>query len=247
MTSREEYIKKTFFNHLPEAEAIGIVEKISSIGNSIGFIGGNVNQNSELSDKRKHKYDVWISKEVKKSLNIIDRITDLRLIVDWASEVNADIFQYDFNKACEAQVEWHDEMRRKFHIENMKIPEIDDSRVVFRFSDKEHFLYLLNVKDLKHEGAFMGHCVGTKNYKSKIRNKQSIILSIRDKDNMPHVTIEIDVDTRGMIQKFGKGNKRPVEKYNDMIIEYAFFATDYKNLRNKEVLKFLNINFITKS
>jgi len=247
MTSREEYIKSTFFNDIPESEANDIVKKISSIGNSIGFIGGNVNQNAELADKRKHKYDVWISKEVKKSKDVINRVIDLRLIVDWASEVNADIFQYDFEKAYKAQIDWHDEMKRKYQIEKMDIPEIEEDRVIFRFSDKEHFIYLLNANDLKHEGAVMGYCVNGKNYKSKIKNRQSLILSIRDKNNMPHVTIEIDVNTRTMLQNFGKGNKQPVDKYNIMLSEYVLFASNYKKIKNKEVLKFLNINFITKS
>lgn len=247
MTNREEYIKETFFSDIPSKEANEIVKKISSIGSSIGFIGGNVNQNLELSEKRRHKYDVWISKEVKKSNDIINRIMDIRLIVDWASETNADIFKYDFNKAFESQREWHDEMMRKFQIENLEIPEIENDRVIFRFSDKEHFLYLLKETDLKHEGVVMGHCVGGKNYKSKIKNRQSLILSVRDKYNMPHVTIEVDVNSRSMSQQFGKGNKPPVEKYIHMLLEYALFASDYKNLRNKEVLKFLNINFITKT
>lgn len=247
LTKREEYIKKTFFSKLSEKEANELAKKISFIGNSIGFIGGNVSQDQEKADKRKHKYDVWISKEVKKNHDIINRITDIRLIVDWASETNADIFRYDFDEAYRTQADWHEEMRRKYEIERIDIPEIDEDRVIFRFSDKEHFLYLLNQEDLKHEGAAMGHCVGGQNYKSKIKNKQSLIFSIRDRKNMPHVTIEIDVKSRTMLQKFGKGNKQPIQKYNDMIFEYALFASDYKNLRNKEVLKFLNINFITKT
>ena len=62
---------------------------------------------------------------------------------------------------------------------------------------------------------------------------------------MPHVTIEVDVESRRVRQKFGKGNKAPVQKYLDMYGEYALFATDFKGIQNKEVLKFLNINFIT--
>lgn len=247
LTKREEYIKNTFFNDLKEGDAIEIVKKISSIGNSIGYMGGDVNQDTELADKRKHKYDVWISKEVKKSVDIASRTTDLRFIVDWAYETRADIFKFSFKEAYEAQAEWHEEMRRKYQIENLDIPNVDSDRIIFKFSDKEHFLYLLTPKDLTYEGKIMGHCVGGKSYKSKIKNKQSLIFSIRDKSNMPHVTIEIDVNSRSLIQKFGKGNKSPVGKYNNMIFEYALFASDYKNLRNKEVLKFLNLNFILKT
>lgn len=243
LTNREEFIKKTFFNSLPEDEAVTLVKKISSLGDSIGFIGGDVNQDQEKAEKRKHKYDVWISKEVKKNVDILNKTLEIRLIVDWASETNADIFQYDYNSALQAQKEWHDEMMRKHQIEKMNIPKVDEDRVIFRFSDKEHFLYLLKASDLAQEGAIMGHCVGGNNYKSKIKNKQSIILSIRDKNNMPHVTIEVDVKSRSTIQKYGKGNQPPVDKYLRMYSEYALFATDFKDINNKEVLKFLNLDF----
>ncbi len=93
----------------------------------------------------------------------------------------------------------------------------------------------------------MGHCVGGKNYKSKIKNKQSLILSIRDKNNTPHVTIEVDVKSRSVVQKFGKGNKPPIEKYMKMYCEYALYASDFKEIKNKEVLKSLNLNFFQKN
>lgn len=243
LTNREEYIRKTFFSHLEEGEAISMVKKISAIGDSIGYIGGNVNQNEEKANKRKHKYDVWISREVKKNIEVLNKAFEIRLIVDWASETNADIFQYTFDRAYEAQKEWHEEMKRKYQIEKMNIPEIDEKRIIFRFSDKEHFLYLLNENDLTHEGKIMGHCVGGKNYKSKVKNKQSIILSIRDKNNLSHVTIEVDVMSRTTIQKFGKSNKKPVDKYLRMYSEYALFASDFKELENKDVLRFLNLDF----
>lgn len=246
LTNREEYIKKTFFYNIDDGEANILVKKISDIGNSIGFIGGNISLNSNKSEKRKHKYDVWISKETKKSLDIINRISDLRLIIDWASETNSNIFNFNFNQAYMAQSEWHHEMRIKHQIEKINIPNIDENRIIFRFSDKEHFLYLLTPEDLKYEGAIMGHCVGGQNYKLKIKNKFSLVLSIRDKNNLPHVTAEIDVKSRSLVQKYGKGNKNPIDKYNKMLFEYVLFASDYKNLENKEVLKFLNINFITK-
>jgi hypothetical protein len=243
LTNREEYIKNTFFSHLEEGEAISMVQKISAIGDSIGYIGGNVTQNKDKAEKRKHKYDVWISKEVKKDADILNKAFEIRLIVDWATETNADIFQYNFSSAYEAQKDWHDEMMRKYQIERINIPEIDPKRVIFRFSDKEHFLYLLSEDDLTHEGKIMGHCVGGKNYKSKVKNRQSIILSIRDKNNLPHVTIEVDVNSRTTTQKFGKSNKPPVDKYLRMYSEYALYASDFKELENKEVLKFLNLDF----
>jgi len=243
LTSREEYIKSNFFSSLPEQEAVDLVKRISALGDSIGFIGGNMNQDREKAEKRKHKYDVWISKEVKKNVDILNKSLELRLIIDWASDTNADIFQHDFNSAFEAQRDWHDEMMRKYQIEKINIPEIDQTRVIFRFSDKEHFLYLLTPGDLTHEGSIMGHCVGGKGYKSKVKNGQSLIFSIRDKDNMPHVTIEVDVNSRTVVQKYGKGNQPPVSKYLRMYGEYALYAIGFKGLENSDTLKFLNLDF----
>lgn len=243
LTNREEYIKNTFFKNLTNSEAIEIVKKISSIGEKIGFVGANVSKNKEKLEKRKHKYDVWISREVKKNKEILDKVLEIRLIIDWAVETSADIFKYSFEEAIKSQINWHHDMMVKYRIEKINIPDIDDNRVVFRFSDKEHFLYLLKEKDLKYEGSMMGHCVGGKNYKSKIKNKQSIILSIRDGKNIPHATIEVDVSSRTIVQKFGKSNQPPVYKYLKMYAEYALFASDYKNLENKEIVKFLNLDF----
>lgn len=242
LTKREEYIKKTFFNNLPEKESEEIVKKISSIGESIGFIGVNVNSDSTKTEKRKHKYDVWISKEVKKNNHLIDRIIDFRLIIDWVIENKIDIFKYSFTEAFDAQMQWHQEKFQELKIKKLECPDVDEDRVVFRFSDKNHFIYLLKPKDLNFEGSAMGHCVSGGNYKSKIKNKQSILLSLRDSKNMPHVTMEIDIKSRKVVQQFGKGNKAPIPKYINMIIEFAMFSSGYKDLKNKELLKFLNLN-----
>ena len=89
----------------------------------------------------------------------------------------------------------------------------------------------------------MGHCVGGNNYKQKLKNGLSLILSIRDNKNEPHVTIEIDVPSKSVIQQQGKSNKEPIKKYKDFIKEFLLFSTDFASLDNKEVIKFLNINF----
>ncbi len=172
LTKREEFIK-TFFiptqkkegmNYMSDSEAENIVKKISNIGNSFGFIGQNLSQDSSKSEKRKHKYDVWIAKEAKKDISILDRNIDLRLIIDWATDTKADLFSYNFQEAFTEQNSWHQNMLSQYAIEDIKIPDLDHNRIVFRFSDKKNFLYLLSANDLKYEGQIMGHCVGGQNY-----------------------------------------------------------------------------------
>lgn len=252
LTKREEYIK-TFFiplqkkdgvMYMSDSEAEKIVKKISNIGNNLGFIGQNLSQDADKLEKRKHKYDVWIAKEVKKDTNILDRTFDLRLIIDWATDTKADLFAYDFKEACSEQAKWHQEMLNQYDIEDIKIPEINHDRIIFRFSDKKHFLYLLSPEELKFEGQIMGHCVGGQNYKTKVKNKISMIISLRDQNNEPHVTMEIDISSCRMIQQYGKGNKEPVKKYQKLLKEFVLYASNFKGIENPETLKFLNMHFL---
>ena len=252
LTKREEFIK-TFFipsqkkegiSYMSELEAEKIVNKISAIGNSMGFIGNNVSKNSSKLEKRKHKYDVWIAKEVKKDLDILNRTIDLRLIIDWATDTKADLFAYDFQESFIEQSTWHQEMMNQYNIEDIKIPEVDHNRIVFRFSDKKHFLYLLTSDDLRFEGKIMGHCVGGNNYKTKVKNKTSMIISLRDESNEPHVTIEIDISSSQVVQQYGKGNKEPIKKYQKLLKEFVLYASNFSGIEDPETLKFLNMHFL---
>lgn len=252
LTNREEFIKTFFIPlqkkegafYMSDFEAEKIVKKISAIGNNLGFVGQNISQNTSKAEKRKHKYDVWIAKEAKKDLSILDRAVDLRFIMDWAKETKADLFAYSFQEAFTEQGRWHQEMFNQYDIQDLKIPELDHNRIVFRFSDKIHFLYILSQNDLKYEGQVMGHCVGSQDYKSKIKNKISMILSLRDSQNKPHVTIEINIPSSQVVQQYGKGNKEPIKKYKKLLNEFVFYASNFKGIENPETLRFLNMHFL---
>lgn len=252
LTNREKYIK-TFFipaqkkegvEYMSEAEAEKIVKKISAIGNGLGFVGQNISQDDSKTEKRKHKYDVWIAKEAKKDIDLLNRTIDLRMIIDWAVDTKADLFAYNFQEAFAEQAKWHQEMLNQYEIEDIKIPELDHNRIIFRFSDKKHFLYLLISDDLRYEGQSMGHCVGGQNYKSKVKAKLSMILSLRDQANEPHVTMEIDIPSSQVVQQYGRGNKEPVKKYQKMLKEFVLYASNFKGIENPDTLKFLNMHFL---
>ena len=78
LSSREEFIKKIFLpdqqkegvEYLSEDEVNKIVLQISQVGQNLGYFGINVIKDKDKNDKRKHKYDVWIAKEVKKNQSI---------------------------------------------------------------------------------------------------------------------------------------------------------------------------------
>jgi len=252
LTKRENYIKSIFLpkkrsekkQYLPEDKVNKIVSEISNIGNKLGFIGNEKSKNKKKTDKRKHKYDVWIAKEIKKDFTIADRFSDIRLIIDWASNSRANIFNYEFEGAFRQQEVWHNEMFVNYNIENIQIPDIDKERIIFRCSNKEYFFYLLTEKDLQYEAKYMSHCVSGQHYKKKIKNLESLIISLRDSKNKPHITIEIDVNSKKVLQQYGKGNSTPKKEYKKMIIEFALFASGYQNMENEKVLNFLNLNYL---
>ena len=97
---------------------------------------------------------------------------------------------------------------------------------------------------LKNEGKMMGHCVG--NYTDEVASGNTKILTLRDKSNQPHATVEMNVvaprwdelpnDVKGLPaeqldqwikdnptvvlnQIKGKGNKPVIEKYRDQTLD----------------------------
>ena len=249
LTKREQHIKSIFFpeqksekkEYLPEERVLEIIKDISNIGERYGFVGDKESDDLEKSSKRKHKYDVWIAKEIKKDLNLLNQFNRIRLILDWAIQTKADIFSFSFDEAFQRQEVWHKDLFEKHNIEELKIQEVDNDRVIYRCSDKIHFIYLLNADDLTYEGKLMSMCVGMDNYKSKVRNGRSIILSLRDEKNTPHVTTEIDTQSCNIVQQYGKGNSNPKSEYKRLIIEFILFATNYEHLENGETIRLLNL------
>jgi hypothetical protein len=187
-----------------------------------------------------HKYDVWIAREVKKENGIINRMSDFQYIIDWAQKDRPNIFNYSFEDAFEASKNWHETFKNK---DNKKIFEEDkdEERVVYKCKDGEHYFMLLNPSDLKIEGDVMSHCVGS--YTSKVSSGRSLIISLRDRKNQPHATIEIDIKTSSVVQVRGKANSTPIPKYMKLITEFAIFSSGYEDEIDEEIQKLIDLKF----
>jgi|TARA_R110000851_G_scaffold85152_3_gene185346 hypothetical protein len=232
LTKKQEYIKSMF----PDSEDIeswvlDIVKKIHDLGEMFGT----------------HKYDVWIAKEVKRDEVVILRSIELQLIIDWALESNTNIMQFDFDEALKQQEEWHEKMASITENTIIKIPNVNQDRIIYITNDKRFFLYVLDISDLMYEGTMMNHCVKGNNYKTKVKSKKSIILSLRDINNKPHVTLEIAIskDKKGeysgrVIQQYGKANQIPKKKYREALKECVLFMCD---CIDDETEKFLDMNY----
>lgn len=255
LTNREKYNLSFFYpKYLTEQEAIHVVKRISEIGSKTGFVG------SQGSDKRReHKYDTWIAKVVKDELKrlkkenkvlhtkILDKELEFQNILDWMIAEKVDAFQYDFKSAFEAQEIWHQKIAQEMKINLVDIPELDPKRIIYRCKDQKHFFYILTPSELKYEGINMGHCVGGVSYQNKVKNHKSIIVSLRDEKNKPHVTTEIllqndlQMNIIGVVSqcqgKHTATSWQPLPKYLEKIQEFVLFASDYYN---DETMKFMN-------
>ena len=240
LTKREKYIKSILSSNLSDEKAEEVTLIVSDMGVRLGFFGNEVSKNRRKSEKRKHKYDVWIAKETKKDLDVIEKFDEIRLIIDWVINTKADIFKYGFSEALKEQEIWHEQKIKEYDIKEIQIPNVDNDRIIFRTSEKNYFFYLLNENDLEYEGTVMKHCISGRHYKNRIKNSQSLIISLRDERNSPHITIEIDIVSGRIIQQYGKSNSSPKKEYREKLKEFALFASGYDGLEKSEMLKFLN-------
>lgn len=89
---------------------------------------------------------------------------------------------------------------------------------------------LVSANAMEREGKLMGHCVGNGSYAQAVAQDRTTIYSLRDAENQPGVTVEVNVNGNGMTlnQVKGKGNKPPTAKY-------APFVKDFLNALNVTV------------
>ena len=164
-------------------------------------------------------------------------------ILDWYVEFvyenpRHNIFSISLDDALNMSERWHQEIEQqpdtgdqytKIRKENGII---NDQNVKLIFNEQildmlnlpDKYLKWMIVKlarknDFEVEGRIMGHCVGSpsQRYYERYEDGEIEIYSLRSDDNKPHATVEIKLpDTVMQIQ--GKGDKRPIDPYLDMVV-----------------------------
>ncbi len=113
-------------------------------------------------------------------------------------------------QALQASQEWHEQMKA-----GGDGGEEDPSHKELFLDLKENGQWwkLTGETCLTREGDVMGHCVA--DYVDEVESGNSVILSLRDKKNRPHVTVELAPYESGYTieQIKGKENEPPVQKY----------------------------------
>ncbi|MCZ7862822.1 PcfJ domain-containing protein [Agrobacterium salinitolerans] len=73
---------------------------------------------------------------------------------------------------------------------------------------------------LDRESKEMQHCVGLGGYDEGVAEGALAILSLRDRKGKAHVTMELRVDERLVVQVKGKQNRFPMQRYFDILIPW---------------------------
>jgi hypothetical protein len=145
--------------------------------------------------------------------------------------------------AEQMSVDWHASLAR---VRSKSKDVMAGVRKIAEFGDGSFVAELTTAQALKTEGAEMGHCVG--GYWSRVESGDTRIVSLRDPDGHPHVTIELTrpseyhVEGRGPVRLMaklqagrnqvvasgewyaaqirGKQNRMPVAKYADKVVQW---------------------------
>ena len=140
-------------------------------------------------------------------------------------------------QALRASVLWHEDMaRRAERIRDDQSSFGGDPNAIQVLADGGQgwrWVRVTSPEGLDYEGNAMGHCVGRGNYDDDVT-----IISLRDKHNMPHCTIEWDEKNRWVKQVQGRANGSTAEKYHESI---GIFINSLESLIVRGANKFWHV------
>lgn len=120
--------------------------------------------------------------------------------------------------AIRLSTEWHQQAMKnaKDDIEG------EDIQAVMTFKDGYRIVRILTPKGLDRESTLCNHCVGKGGYDKSVANGSIKIFSLRDKDNNPHVTM--DMRDKNVLQIKGHGNNMVDPKVRHHVKDFILAA-----------------------
>jgi hypothetical protein len=104
---------------------------------------------------------------------------------------------------------------------------------IAELSDGSFFAELTTAQALRNEGAEMGHCVG--GYWNRVKSGDTKIVSLRDGDGHPHVTIELSRPSEVQVEGHGKlrlmSHLRP--GLNQVVASVDWYAAQIRGKQNR--------------
>jgi hypothetical protein len=134
--------------------------------------------------------DEWVDDA--RFLPLIQRIRlltrSLPEIRDWAEAERVNLMGLTYQQAERRSNLWHRELQKQELAEGA-----EQGKVVWRFADGWTIQNLTKRRQLKQEGKALKHCVGAApGYWKRVQQGSGRILSLRDADGRPQVTIQLD-------------------------------------------------------
>jgi len=128
---------------------------------------------------------------------------------------------------------WDEQMANSgASVDKNQLVEGVDYKVIHVFENGHKIIGALTAKVCQYEGESMGHCAKNESYKVK----PTSIISLWDRGNNPHVTMELSPpSSKTIVQIKGKQNRAPVEKYKQYIVDFIQ-SEKYKVTRDGENL-----------
>ena len=132
----------------------------------------------------------------------------------------AKLYKLTISQALQASALWHDDISSR--AERIRADQSSfggDPDAVQVLVDGEQgwrWVRVTSPEGLDYEGNAMGHCVGRGGY-----DTGATIISLRDKHNMPHCTIEWDEENGIVKQVQGRANRSIAEKYHRSVASFV--------------------------
>ncbi len=163
---------------------------------------------------------------------IVPTHQNIESVIDYIKQNNPDLMSMSYEEVEKLSYEWHEELKRKQEEEDKKYK---SHNVAYQLSNGWEIVKL-EAGDCSAEGNNMGNCVG--GYSDDVAAGKTMIYSLRDPQNKPHVTLEMNFYKKAtysppyspppnhenegieVIQIEGKGNNEPIPEYKAMIKEW---------------------------
>lgn len=157
----------------------------------------------------------WINSVYKNYSKINPTSNEIEHIIDFlvSPEAPSRLRKMSYVDAKRKADEWSKTNQKKG--KNL-IDSDDDIETIYDFKDGTKIIRLKTKAAFQREGFLMNHCVG--GYSPN--DKNHLIYSYRDKNNMPHATFEAIKDNKSINQIKGKGNGPIHPKYIHPILMF---------------------------
>jgi hypothetical protein len=174
---------------------------------SLAAIFGEL-RNAGITDTPFDSLIPWFHREMRRANAPIDDLKRLSAaIMQWQKATRSDLGPLRAADVFAALDAW----------ETARVAE-QRARLAYAFPDGWTVQKLLTDKELEEEGKVMRHCVG--GYCEQVKAGESIIYSLRDPENQPHVTMEFKPEEERFTQVFGPENTEPDPVLRPYLVEF---------------------------